>query len=138
MELESSGWRRGGEQNWLTPGKWSFMAAMSQCGPFWALAAGISIGRSDDVSSLGSTRWSSRISCTSGLWYLAGMNKTKPLREDSTHSSGRWRRAAHPSDSCGTGLFEIAAEFESPAVVSAIPAESIGFSPDGRCHTLPH
>ena len=41
-------------------------------------------------------------------------------------------RATHLSDSCGTGLTEIAADFESLEVVSAIPAESIGFSPDGR------
>ena len=57
--------------------------------------------RSDAVSSLGSTRWSSRISCMSGVWYPAGMNKTKPLREDtrsqllgdSTHSGGRCRKS---------------------------------------------
>ena len=88
-----------------------------------------------------------------------GILQTKPLREDtriqllddSTHSGGRWRkscsagslvvpweavagpsRAAHPSDSCGKGLIEIAAEFKRLEVVSAVPAESIGFSPDGR------
>ena len=44
-------------------------------------------------------------------------------------------RAAHPSDSCRIGLIEIDIDFESLEVVSAMPAESIAFSPDGR---LPH
>ena len=90
--LESSGWRRGGEQNWLTPENLSFIADLS----YWELAVGISVGRSNAVSSLGSTGWSSRISCISGLWYLVGMNRSKLLREDagtqslgdSTHSGG--------------------------------------------------
>ena len=42
-------------------GKWSFIADLSLYGPFWGLAVGISIGRSDAVSLLGSTGWSSRI-----------------------------------------------------------------------------
>ena len=43
--------------------------------------------------------------------------------------------AVHPSDSCGKGFIKIAADLESSEVVSAIPAESIGLSPDER---LPH
>ena len=145
---ESSGWRRGGEQNWLTPGKWSFTVDMSRCGHFWALAAGTSTLTMS--VSLGSTRWSSRMSCVSCLGNPAGVNKTIPFREDiqtqllgdSTHSGGRgslvvpWAavagpsRAAHPSDSCWVGLIEIAARFESPEVLSAM-----GLSPDRR---LPH
>ena len=96
-KLESSGWRRGGKQNWLRRGKWSFILDMSWYGPFSALAVGISIGRSDAVSSLGSTKRSSRISCISGLWYPAGMNKTKQLRVDTRtqllRSGGRWRNS---------------------------------------------
>ena len=53
---------------------------MSQYGPCSILAAGTSTGRSD-VSSLGSTRWSSRISCMSGSWSPAGTKKTKALRK---------------------------------------------------------
>ena len=40
---------------------------------FSALAAGISTGRHDAVSSLGSTKWS----CVSGLWIPAGMKQTE-------------------------------------------------------------
>ena len=79
------------------------------------------------------------------------MNKTKPLREDSrtqllwdsTHSGGRWRNSWSASRNSRwtiesrtsfrflwDGLIEVAADFESLEVVSAIPAESIGFSPD--------
>ena len=44
-------------------------------------------------------------------------------------------RVAHPSDSWGTELIVIAAEFEDLEFGSVIPAELIEFSPDGR---LPH
>ena len=46
---------------------------------FSAPAVGISTGRSDADSSLGSTRWPSRISRTSGVWCPAGMNRTEIL-----------------------------------------------------------
>ena len=48
----------------------SFKAVMSRYGPFSAPVVVTSTGQSDAVSSLGSTRWSSRISCMSGLWSL--------------------------------------------------------------------
>ena len=84
-------------------GTWSFTADMVQYGPVSARALGKSTSRSDAVSSLGSIRWSSRISCMSGVWSSAGMNSTKPLREvartqfmlDSTHSGGRWRNCCN-------------------------------------------
>ena len=58
---------------------------------------------SDAVGSLLLTRWSSRISCISGERFLAGMNKTKPLREvtrthllrDVTHSGGTWKNCCN-------------------------------------------
>ena len=44
--------------------------------------------------------------------------------------------AAHPSDSCAVVFIEIAADVESQLdIISEVPGESIGFSPDGR---LPH
>ena len=65
----------------LTHGTWSFTVVMSQYGLFLGLTARTSIGRSDVVSSLGSTKWSSRISCMFGRWSLAGTNETEPIRE---------------------------------------------------------
>ena len=91
------------KRNGLMLGMWSFTADTRQCAPFSAPAAWISTGRSDAVVSLGLTRWSSRISCISGDWFLAGMNKTKPLREvtrtdlmrDFTHSGGTWKNCCN-------------------------------------------
>ena len=46
--------------------------------------------------------------------------------------------AAHPSDSCVMEFVAIAADLESHlAVVSKVPAEAIGFSPDGRLPLSP-
>ena len=53
-KLESSGWRRGGQRNWLMPGTWSLTADMSQRGPISTHAVGNSTGRPDAVSSPGS------------------------------------------------------------------------------------
>ena len=81
----------------------------------------------------------------SGLWYPAGMNKDLFVKifelncwaipRTAVGGGGSlvapWvaaagpSRAAHPSDSCGMVLIEIAAGFESPEVGSAIPTESI-------------
>ena len=155
MKKVASGWRRGGKQKWLMPGKWPFTADMSRYGLFSAPAVGISFGGSDAVSSLGSTKWSSRIPCMSGLWCPAGMNETKPLREDtrtqllrhSTHNVGGGgilgvpgdavagsSRAAYPSGSCGR-CHRNRCRLREPESVSAIPAESTGL---GGCHTLLH
>ena len=68
---------------------------------FSAPAVGTSIGQSDTASSLGSTRWPSRMSCMCGLWGPAGLNNTKPLRLYTrtqllrifTHSGRRWRNS---------------------------------------------
>ena len=79
QKLESSRWREGSRKNSLTHGTWSFTAVMSQYGLFSVLAAGTSTVRSNVGSSLGSTKWSSRISCMSGSGSLAGTNKTKPI-----------------------------------------------------------
>ena len=132
------------------PGTWSFTADMSQYGPFSAPAVGFSTGRSDAVSSLGSTRWSSRISGMTGLWSLAGLNNTKPLvlscyAFSLTAAGGGGilgvpgvavagpLGAAHPSDSCGIGFIETAADLESQVdIISEVPKGSIRFSPDGR------
>ena len=122
-------------------GMWSFTAETSQHGLFSAPAAGISAGRSDAVSSLGSTRWSPRISRTSGVWSLAGMNKTKPLCEvtqslrDFNHSGGRSRNSC---DAWRGGRWtigrriEVTADIEDLESVAAIPKEPTGPSPDRR------
>ena len=70
----------------------------------------------------------------SGLWYFAGLNETKPLREDArtqwlrdtTHSGGRlrncrsaWRKNVHLE------------------VVSAIQTDFVRFSPCGRLPRIP-
>ena len=99
LSLQSNGSRRGDKRNWLMLGMWSFIADTSLYGPFPAPAAGISTGRSDAVSSPGSTRWSSRISCMSGVRSQAGAKKTKPFRKllelnllhAFTRSGGEWR-----------------------------------------------
>ena len=88
----------------------------------------------------------------SGLWSLARMNNTKLLRvctrtrllRDFTHSDGRGilgvpgeavagpSGAAHPSDSCGVGFCEIAADLESQLdIISEVPEGCIRFLPDG-------
>ena len=73
---------------------WSFTADVVQYEPFSARALGYSTGRSDAVGSLGSTRWSWRISCLSGVWSsakpLRGVTRTQFMR-DSTHSGERKR-----------------------------------------------
>ena len=59
------------------------------------------VKRENACGSAWATRWSSRISRTSGLWFLAETNKTNPLRgdtrtrllRDSTHSGARWRNS---------------------------------------------
>ena len=138
-KLESSGRRRDGKRHWLMRATWSFTTDTVQYGP----------GRSDAVSSQRSARWSSRISCMSGVWSSAGMNSTKPLREvtrtqfmrDSTHSGGEAvggpLGAAHPSGSRALGFNEIAADLDSLDTVSATPAESIRFSPDRELPYFP-
>ena len=78
---ESSRWRQGSRRTLLSHGTWPFTAVMSQYEPFSVHAVGTSTGRSDVGSSLGSTKCSSRISCMSGSWCPAGMNKTKPIRK---------------------------------------------------------
>ena len=140
-KLESSGWGRAGKKNCLMSGKWSFIAVMSRYRPFSAPAVGTSIGLSDAVSSLVSTRWSSRISRTSCLESPAGVHDTKRLCEDtrtqllrdSTHSGGRRRNSCFRllAKWCSSK----SADLESLEIVSAFLAESIRFSADGR---LPH
>ena len=65
---ESDRWREGGMKKALTHGTWSSTVVVSQYGLFLGLVGRTSIGRSDVVSSLGSTNRSSRISCMSGSW----------------------------------------------------------------------
>ena len=153
-ELESTGWRRGSKKCWLIPDTWSFSQRFYPGADFSAPAVGTSIGRSDAASSLGSTRWPSRISCICGLWALAGLNNTKPLRLYTrtqllrifTHSGRRWRNSWNTEGSSrwtigsrasfGFLRDRVRRDFESQLdVIPEFPEGSIQFLPDGR---LPH
>ena len=140
FSLQSGGARRGDKRNWLMLGMWSFIADTSLFGPFPAPAAGISTGRSDAVSSPSSTKWSSRISCMSGVWSRAGAKKTKPFKEvtrscaRSLAPAGSGRTVAmtgeavagpsgaeHSSDSRAMEFIEVTADIEDLESVTAIP-----------------
>ena len=106
---------------------------MPQYGPLSAPPVGISTGRSDAVSSLGSTRWSHADCCAIPRTAARGGRIVAVLWEAVAGPSG----AAHPSDSWARVFIEIAADLESLEIVAAIPMESIRFLPDGRLVHIP-